>query len=78
MHQNRWLAAFYGLEAMLVDPKTGRSSPARELIRGLIMKLRGVAEPLGCTPTLARLLTSLDHPSGAEQQLAAFESSWVT
>ena len=48
VRQNRWRAARYGLGATLVDPRTGRPSPASDVLKGMVDRMSGVAEALGC------------------------------
>ena len=43
------------------------------MIKGLVDRLRGTAEALGCTRQLERVRTMADGPGGAERQLAVFE-----
>ena len=73
VRQNRWRAARFGLEAGLVDPRTGRRSSAREVIKGLVERLRGTAEALGLRRQLGLVRAMADGPGGAERQLAVFE-----
>lgn len=73
VRQNRWRAARFGLEAGLVDPRTGRPSPARDVIKGLVERLRETAEGLGCATYLDLVRAMSDGPGGAERQLAVFE-----
>jgi carboxylate-amine ligase len=63
--QNRWRAAPFGTEAELVDPRVGCRSPAREVIKGLLLHLRVVAEALGCSGQLALARTMADAPTRA-------------
>lgn len=73
VHQNRWRAARFGLGAELVDPRSGRRSSARDAIKGLVVRLSGVAEELGCSHQLDQVRAMADGPGGAERQLAVFE-----
>lgn len=70
VRQNRWHATRYGLEATFVDPGTGRTASAREAIRCLAERLRGVAVSLGCERQLEQAREWADGPGGAEHQRA--------
>ena len=73
VRQSRWRAARYGLGAVLVDWRTGRPSPAPEVIKGLVDRLSGTAEALGCSCELDLVRRMADGPGGADRQLAVFE-----
>jgi carboxylate-amine ligase len=75
VRQNKWRACRYGLAADLVDPHTLRTVPARQVVRGLVERLRPVAEELGCAGYLASVLDLAGRPTGADLQLAAFEQT---
>lgn len=75
VRQNRWRAARFGLDAGLIDPRSGQSSPAREVARSLVDRFRGLAEALGCARQLDSLRRMADGPTGAERQLAAYEGT---
>jgi carboxylate-amine ligase len=73
IRQNRWRAARYGLGAVLVDWRTGRPSPAPEVIKGLVDRMSGIAEALGCAREMNLVRRMADGPGGADRQLAVFE-----
>jgi len=73
VRQNRWRAARFGLDASLVDPRTGSKATARDVIKNLVIRLWGVAESLGCARQLGQVWAMADGPGGAERQLAVFE-----
>lgn len=70
--QNRWRAARYGLEATLVDLRTGRPAPVRGLVEALADRLRGVAEELECADHLGHVRAMARGPGGADRQLEVF------
>jgi len=72
LQQNRWLAARYGLDAVLIDPAAGRKVPARVLARELIDRLMPIARELGCAADLQTLRIKVGGASGADRQLLAF------
>jgi carboxylate-amine ligase len=73
IRQNRWRAARQGLDAVLVDPATGRNEPVRDEIRRMISGLEGTAEKLGCGRWLDYVRAMVDRPDGASRQLEIFE-----
>ena len=72
LQQNRWLAARYGLDAMLIDPCTHHKSPARALARDLIDRLIPVGRELGCAEQLQNLRSRTRRSNGAATQLATY------
>jgi carboxylate-amine ligase len=75
VRQNRWSASRHGLGADLVDPRTGRTSTARDTIKDLVGRLGGVAAALGCSRHLEHARAMADGASGSERQLALFEQT---
>ncbi len=73
LRQNRWRAARFGLHAEFVNPHTGEKSPARESVRNLVARFRGLAEELDCARHLERVAAMTSSPGGAERQLAVFD-----
>jgi carboxylate-amine ligase len=73
VRQNRWRAARFGLDAEFVEPRAGGRVPAREAIKDLVDRLRGVAERLGCERQLELAWAMADGPGGSERQLSVFE-----
>ncbi|MFO0956061.1 MAG: YbdK family carboxylate-amine ligase [Isosphaeraceae bacterium] len=73
VRQNRWRAARHGLDAEIVDPRTGRGLPAREVIQRHVSRLRPIAGDLGCSRQLDRAWAMAGGAGGAGQQLAVFE-----
>ncbi len=70
--QNRWLAARYGLDAMLIDGFTRRKAPARVLARELIHRLIPIGRELGCAEHLQNLRVKTRRSNGAMTQLATY------
>jgi carboxylate-amine ligase len=75
LRQNRWRASRYGMDAVLVDPATGRTSTARDVITELADRLAGEAESLGCSRRLADVRAMAKGPGGAGRQLAIFQQT---
>lgn len=72
LQQNRWLAARYGLDAMLIDRFTRRKTPARVLGRELIDRLIPVGRELGCAEYLQDLRPRTRRSNGAMTQVATY------
>lgn len=75
VRQNKWKAARYGMRAELIDPVTHKTIPVREMVFFLYEKLKPYAEELGCMQELNHIITMVDHPSGAENQISLYESN---
>jgi carboxylate-amine ligase len=73
IRQDRWRASRYGLGATILDPGNGRPARASDVVKGLVDRLGGVAEALGCARDLERARTMAGGPGGADRQLAVFE-----
>jgi glutamate---cysteine ligase / carboxylate-amine ligase len=72
LQQNRWLAARYGLDAMLIDRFTHCKAPARVLARELIDCLIPVGRELGCAEYLQNLRPRTRRSNGAVTQVATY------
>ena len=75
IRQNRWRAARYGLDAVLVDPETGRNEVARDSIRRMADLLAPTAESLGCAAWLEHARSMAERPDGAKRQREIFEKT---
>jgi carboxylate-amine ligase len=67
---NKWRAARYGLNARLVDSFTLQPHPVRQIVAGLMDRLRPVADRLDCRAYLERVPALAAGPSWADRQLA--------
>jgi glutamate---cysteine ligase / carboxylate-amine ligase len=72
LQQNRWLAARYGLDAVLIDRFSRRKAPARVLARELIDRLIPVGRELGCAEYLQNLRPRTRRSNGAVTQVATY------
>jgi carboxylate-amine ligase len=68
LRQNKWLAARYGLDALIVTDESGGRQTIRETIPALLDDLRPVAATLGCSDDLARVERVLHVGAGYERQ----------
>lgn len=78
VRQNKWRACRYGLWALLVDPYTQNTSPAPQVIKDLVSKLRDNAIELKCRDYLEDVARLADEPNGAIRQRRVYEQtrSW--
>jgi carboxylate-amine ligase len=75
LEENKWLAARHGLRGELIDlPKASRT-PARELARRLVERLRPHARELGSERELDAVIELVEDGSGAERQLAEWHAN---
>jgi carboxylate-amine ligase len=75
IRQNRWRAARHGLDAVLVDPATGRNEAVRDELHRMISSLEDTAEKLGCRRWLDYARSMAERPDGASRQLEIFEQT---
>jgi carboxylate-amine ligase len=69
--ENRFLAARDGMRARLVDGRTGRSRPVRDLVEEMVEACRGGAVVLGCAYELAAVELLAADPGDARQRRVA-------
>ncbi len=75
VRQNKWRAARFGLETMLVNPITQESLPARRVAEQLLDQLFPTAEKLKCAHHLNHVRRIIESPSGAEHQVAIYKET---
>lgn len=73
--ENKWRAARYGLDALLIVDPAGRESPVREHLVEVIETLAPVAVDLRCGAEFARIGTILDDGASYERQLAVADAT---
>jgi carboxylate-amine ligase len=69
VRENKWRAARYGMETILIQNAAGDERLVRDDIRDLIVRLEPVAERLGCLDELHELDVILDRGASYERQL---------
>ena len=69
-HENKWRAARYGLEAVVVDPVAGGPTPVTALITRTLDRLD--ARDLGCDRELDGIRRIVADGNGADRQRAVF------
>ena len=73
--ENKWRAVRHGMDADFYDFTAGSAIQARAMARGLVEKLRPVAQDLGCEHELVGVLEITELGTGAELQRAALDRS---
>lgn len=74
VRENKWRAARYGLDAIIILDAAGAERPVTEDVRRLIEVLTPVAERLDCLPELRQLHLILDHGASYQRQLRVAEA----
>ena len=70
VRENKWRAARYGMETILIQNAAGDERLVRDDTRDLIARLDPIAERLGCAEELHGLDVILDRGASYERQLA--------
>lgn len=70
VHDNKWRATRYGLDASVITDDRGSTAPMRDLLYELQRELEPVAERLGCAEELAVMTEVLEKGNSSERQRA--------
>jgi carboxylate-amine ligase len=70
--ENKWRAARYGLDGMLIDFGREKEVPERELILEYLDFVDDVLDELDCRKEVEYVQTMLDLGTGADRQLKVF------
>jgi carboxylate-amine ligase len=70
VRENKWRAARYGMDAIIIQNARGDEDLVRDDTRALLERLAPVAERLGCAEELDGVRDILDHGASYERQLA--------
>lgn len=73
VRENKWRAARYGLDAVVIVDRDGSQAPLRDEIAALLSRLGPVAAELGCEAELADVARMLQQGTSAERQLRVYE-----
>ncbi|MFN2444816.1 MAG: carboxylate-amine ligase [Vicinamibacterales bacterium] len=73
--ENKWRAARYGLDGMLIDFGLEKELPARELIAEYLEFVDDVVDELDSREEVEYVETMLERGSGADRQLRVFEET---
>ncbi|ACZ29720.1 glutamate--cysteine ligase GCS2 [Xylanimonas cellulosilytica DSM 15894] len=70
VQENKWRAARYGMDAIIILDDAGNEELVTDATRQLVAELEPVAARLGCAAELAGVLGILDHGASYQRQLA--------
>jgi carboxylate-amine ligase len=70
VHDNKWRATRYGLDAIVITDASGSTAPLRDELYELVAELRPVADRLGCAAELEVVSEVLDCGASYERQRA--------
>jgi carboxylate-amine ligase len=70
VHDNRWRATRYGLDAIVITDAAGSTAPLRDELYELYLEIQPVAERLGCAGELDVLNEVLEKGASYERQRA--------
>jgi carboxylate-amine ligase len=75
--ENKWAAARYGLDALLMDlaGDPGTRLPATELARRSVERLAPYARELGCADALAEIERTISWGNGATRMMRAYNAN---
>ncbi|MCL1870088.1 MAG: glutamate--cysteine ligase [Promicromonosporaceae bacterium] len=68
VQENKWRAARYGMDAIIILDDAGNEELVADATRRLVAELEPVAERLGCVTELAGVLDILDHGASYQRQ----------
>lgn len=73
--ENKWRAARYGLDAVVITGRDGTQLPVREHLDELLPTFEGVAADLGCAGELAGVRQILESGAGYQRQLRVAQAN---
>jgi carboxylate-amine ligase len=73
--ENKWRAARYGLDGLLIDFGREKEVPERELLLEYLDFVDDVVDELDCREEVAYVETMLEAGTGADRQLKVFEET---
>jgi glutamate---cysteine ligase / carboxylate-amine ligase len=73
--ENKWRAARYGLDGMLIDFGREKEVPERELIGEYLDFVDDVVDELDCREEVEYVETMLEQGSGADRQLCVYQET---
>ena len=71
VRENKWRAARYGMDAIIIVDRAGDERPVEDDLRDLIVRLEPVAARLGCVDELQDVLRIVDTGASYERQVLA-------
>jgi carboxylate-amine ligase len=73
--ENKWRAARYGLQAVVITDASGTERPVADDLLELVERLSPVAERLGCSAELAEVTRMVAEGASAQRQLQVAEAN---
>lgn len=73
VRENKWRAARYGLEAIVIQDAAGTEGLVTDDLRAIVERLQPIAERLRCADELADVLAVVDRGASYQRQLAVAE-----
>jgi carboxylate-amine ligase len=73
--ENKWRAARYGLDAIIILDDAGNEEPVTDAIRRLVDDLAPIADRLGCSEELRGVLDILDIGASYQRQRAVYANA---
>jgi carboxylate-amine ligase len=70
VQENKWRAARYGMDAIIILDEAGNEELVTDAVRRLVAELEPVAERLGCVTELAGVLDIIDRGASYQRQRA--------
>lgn len=75
VRENKWRAARYGLDAIVIEDAAGNERPVKEDLRDMVVRLEPIAERLGCLDELANIAVILEKGASYQRQLRVAEEA---
>jgi len=70
VRENKWRAARYGMEAIIIQDSSGNEADVKDDLRDLLVRLEPTAARLGCLDELMGIETTITEGASYERQLA--------
>lgn len=75
VRENKWRAARYGLDAIVIEDAEGNERPVRDDLRDMVVRLEPIAARLGCLDELAEIAVILEKGASYQRQLRVAEGA---
>ncbi len=75
VRENKWRAARYGLDAIVIEDAAGNERPVRDDLRDMVVRLEPIAARLGCLDELAGIAEILKKGASYQRQLRVAEAA---
>ena len=75
VRENKWRAARYGMDAIVIQDAAGNETLVSDDLRALMSRLEPVADRLGCVDELSDVALIVDRGASYQRQLAVAESN---